>query len=207
METRRIEDEGAREATVSALRAGEVVVVPTDTVYGLAAVPHDPEAVKRIFLAKGRPEQMHLPVLAASLAQMELLGVDVSPAVVTLAERWWPGPLTMVLGFTEGAARPLWLAGREEVAGRVPHHRFLLEVMEQTGVLLVTSANQHGAGTPPSADEIARSLGPHVSLIVDGGALDTVPSTVVNMRGREVAVEREGAIPTKDILDALTGAS
>jgi L-threonylcarbamoyladenylate synthase len=203
METRLVDDEGTHAATVSALCAGEVVVVPTDTVYGLAAVPHDAEAVSRIFLAKSRPQHLHLPVLAASLAQIERLGVDVSSAVMTLAEKWWPGPLTMVLGFAEGAARPGWLAGREEVAGRVPRHRFLLEVMEQTGVLLVTSANQHGAGTPPSADEIAQMLGAHVSLIVDGGTLDTVPSTVVNVRGGAVTTEREGAIPADDILNAL----
>lgn len=202
-----LDDERASDAAVDALLEGKVIVVPTDTVYGLAAVPHDPAAVQRIFLAKGRPERVHLPVLASSIEQLKMLGVDFSPSASALADRWWPGPLTMALGFRDGSIRPDWLAGRDEVAVRIPAHAFLLNVMGQTGVLVVTSANQHGSATPPSADEVANVLSPHVDLIIDGGTLDATPSTLVNLRGPgPVAVERSGAISAECILETLADA-
>ena len=95
-----VDDQGALPAAVASLRAGEVVVVPTDTVYGLAALPGNADAARRIYLAKNRPEQLHLPVLAATSDQVCQLGVDFSHAAATLAARWWPGPLTMVFGFS-----------------------------------------------------------------------------------------------------------
>jgi L-threonylcarbamoyladenylate synthase len=199
-----VDDERARDAAVDALLAGEVVVVPTDTVYGLAAVPHDPAAVARIFAAKRRPAQVHLPVLASSIDQVRQLGVDFSASAAALADRWWPGPLTMALGFGDDSDRPGWLVGRDEVAVRIPAHRFLLGVMERTGVLLVTSANQHGSATPPSADEVANVLGAHVHLVIDGGTLEATPSTLVNLHARESGtIERTGAISAESILETL----
>jgi L-threonylcarbamoyladenylate synthase len=203
-----VDDERASEAAVDALLSGKVIVVPTDTVYGLAAVPHDPGAVQRIFLAKGRPEQLHLPVLASSVDQVRELGIDFSSAASALADRWWPGPLTMVLGFRHGSSRPGWLVGRDEVAVRIPAHAFMLGVMERTGVLLVTSANEHGSSTPPSADEVANVLGPHVHLVIDGGTLDATPSTLVNLHGSGPGIiERPGSISTESILETLATAS
>jgi L-threonylcarbamoyladenylate synthase len=187
------------------LQRGGVVVVPTDTVYGLAARPEDSEAVRAVYRAKGRPGGMHLPVLAASLDQVRALGVDVTDAVGALAARWWPGPLTLAIGFGAGSARPDWLAGREEVAVRIPDHPFLHGLLRATGVLLVTSANPHGAPTARVADDVAASLGDSVDLIVDGGALTEVPSTLVNVRGGQAVVEREGVIPRAEIDDVLAG--
>ncbi len=198
-----LDDERSTEVAVTALMAGEVIVLPTDTVYGLAAVPRDPAAVDRIFQAKGRPAQMHLPILASSLEQVRDLGVEFSGAASALAERWWPGPLTLVFGFSSRAARPAWLHGREEVAVRIPGHPYLLGLMARTGVLTVTSANPHGATTPPSADEVAHLLAPHVTLIIDGGILATTPSTVVNVRSADIVVEREGAIAHDAIIETL----
>jgi L-threonylcarbamoyladenylate synthase len=199
-------DAEAVPATAAALRAGEIVVLPTDTVYGLAALPDHPDAVRRIFEAKDRPASQHLPVLAASMEQVRRLGVEVPGPAFALADRWWPGPLTLVLGFTAGG-RPEWLVGRDEVAVRIPRHPFLLALMAETGPLLVTSANQHGSATPPSAGEVATTLGPHVRNIVDGGVLDSAPSTLVNVRGSTAVVEREGAIPSTDITELLSAAS
>src|SRR5208283_6017207 len=93
----RADDQGAL-AAAEVLRGGGVVVVPTDTVYGLAARPADADAVQAVFRVKGRPEGMHLPVLAATLEQVRDLGVAFTPAAQALA-RWWPGPLTMAFGF------------------------------------------------------------------------------------------------------------
>lgn len=200
-----MDDENALTIAAATLVAGEVVVVPTDTVYGLAARPDDVAAVRQVFLAKGRPADLHLPVLAASLDQVRRLGVALSADALTLAARWWPGPLTMVLAFSYTPTRPDWLAGREEVAVRIPANAFLLDLLQRTGVLVVTSSNLHGSVTPPTADEAARRLANHVSLIIDGGALDTVPSTLVNLRAGSPVVEREGAI-SRAAVAALVGA-
>ena len=198
----RADSEGARIAA-EWLRGGGVVVVPTDTVYGLAARPADANAVQSVYRMKGRPEGMHLPVLAASVAQVRALGVAFTPGAEVLARRWWPGPLTLAFGFAAQLDRPAWLNGRAEVAVRIPDHDFLRALLEQTGVLVVTSANLHGAPTPRRAHDVAARLGSAVALVVDGGELRDVPSTLVNVSGPEASVEREGALPRTAIGDAL----
>jgi L-threonylcarbamoyladenylate synthase len=198
--------DGAIGAAAAALRSGGIVVLPTDTVYGLAALPHLPEAVQAVYRAKGRPPGIHLPVLAASVEQVRCLGVAFSAAASVLAGRWWPGPLTLAFAFDPGSGRPDWLAQRDEVAVRVPDHDFVRSLLRETGVLVVTSANRHGAATPLTAEAASASLGPSVDLVVDGGALTEVPSTLVNLVGRRPVVEREGAIPASDVVEALASA-
>jgi L-threonylcarbamoyladenylate synthase len=198
----RADPQGAT-AAVESLRAGGVVVVPTDTVYGLAARPNDAGAVAAVYRIKGRPEAMALPVLAASDEQVRALGVAFTDPAQALAARWWPGPLTLAFGFDAEAARPSWLDGRAEVAVRVPDHDFLRGVLAETGVLVVTSANRHGTPTPRAAGDVAEALGPEVVLVVDGGLLHEVPSTLVNVVGPEPVVEREGAIGRSAITAAL----
>jgi len=203
VQTLHVSDEGALPAAVAALRAGEVIVVPTDTVYGLAALPEEAEAVRRVYLAKGRPGGMALPVLAASVDQVRQLGVDFGPDATRLAARWWPGPLTMAFGFSGSSWRPAWLAGRDEVAVRIPDQPFLLALIRTIGVVLVTSANPHGAPTPSSADEAGRLLAPHVPLGIDAGPLDSSPSTLINLRARPAVIEREGALSRSDLTTLL----
>jgi len=198
--------DGAVGAAAAVLRSGGIVVLPTDTVYGLAALPHLPDAVQAVYRAKGRPSGMHLPVLAATVEQVRGLGVAFGAASSVLADRWWPGPLTLAFAFDPGSGRPDWLAGRDEVAVRVPDHDFVRALLRETGVLVVTSANPHGTATPLTAEAVSASLGPSVGLVVDGGALTEVPSTVVSLVGREPVVEREGVIPAPDVVEALTGA-
>jgi len=194
-------------AAAAVLRAGGVVVVPTDTVYGLAARPADADAVGAVYRVKGRPEGMPLPVLAASEEQVRALGVAYCDVARDLAARWWPGPLTLAFAFDPGAPRPSWLEGRDEVAVRVPDHDFLRGLLAETGVLVVTSANRHGAPTPRAPDDVASALGPDVGLVVDGGVLHEVPSTLVNVAGPEPVVEREGAIERAAIAAALETSS
>jgi L-threonylcarbamoyladenylate synthase len=191
------------ESVATALLAGEVVIVPTDTVYGMAALPSDADAVHRIYRAKRRPPTLPLPVLASALDQVRELGVELSASALALAARWWPGPLTMALGFARDAPRPLWLGGRDEVAVRIPAHPFMLGLIERTGVLLVTSANQHGGATRPTAEEVANDLSSDTTLIVDGGTLQSTPSTLVNVTQSDVVIEREGAIPADAITELL----
>jgi L-threonylcarbamoyladenylate synthase len=196
-------DTEGRRAAAESLRGGGVAVVPTDTVYGLAARPADADAVQAVYRMKGRPEGMHLPVLAASLSQVRELGVAFTPGAEALARRWWPGPLTLAFAFGPAPDRPGWLDGRAEVAVRIPDHDFLRALLEETGVLVVTSANRHGAPTPRTADDVAVRLGSSVDLVVDGGELHDVPSTLVNVSGPEPSVEREGALSRDAIADAL----
>ncbi len=203
MRTLRVEDAAALTEAAAVLRAGGVVVVPTDTVYGLAALPDAPRAVERIYLAKDRPDHLHLPVLAGSLDHVRRLGVEFTAAATTLAARWWPGPLTLAFGFSEQATRPPWLADRDEVAVRIPQNDFLLTLLGDTGVLVVTSANRHGEPTPVSAPEASRRLAPHVDLVIDAGTLESSPSTLVNVHTGRPEVEREGAIPRRAVVAAL----
>lgn len=207
MRTLHVDDEDALGAASKALRAGEVVLVPTDTVYGLAAMPDRAAAVQRIYLAKNRPTHLPLPVLASSLGQVRQLGVDFPAAATILAARWWPGPLTMAFGLSASSTHPEWLTGREEVAVRIPAHDFLLALMRDTGVLVVTSANRHGEPTPLSAGEAGAHVAPHVGLVIDAGTLTDVPSTLVNVRGPAAVVEREGAIAGEAIAAALDGSA
>ena len=178
-------------------------MLPTDTVYGLAARPDDVDAVQRIYRTKGRPSGMHLPVLAASVDQVRGLGVAFGASASALAGRWWPGPLTLAFAFDAGVGRPGWLDGRNEVAVRVPDHEFVRALLHETGVLVVTSANRHGAATPLTADAASTGLGSLVDLVVDGGSLTEVPSTLVNLAGPEAVVQRVGAIPESDVTAAL----
>ena len=201
----RADSEGSL-AAAAVLRDGGVVVVPTDTVYGLAARPGDGHAVQAVYRAKGRPEGMHLPVLASNLEQVRALGVAFTPAARALATWWWPGPLTLAFGFDRRSERPAWLGGRDEVAVRIPDHDFLLALLAETGVLVVTSANPHGAPTPRTAHDVAASLGPSIDLVVDGGQLRDVPSTLVNVREADPVVEREGAISRAEVAGALAEA-
>jgi L-threonylcarbamoyladenylate synthase len=129
--------------------------------------------------------------------------VAFTPAAEALARRWWPGPLTLAFAFEPGLERPTWLDGRTEVAVRIPDHDFLRALLVQTGVLVVTSANPHGAPTPRTARDVALGLRSSVDLVVDGGPLQDVPSTLVNVSGPEPSVEREGAVATEAITAAL----
>jgi L-threonylcarbamoyladenylate synthase len=191
----------AADEAAGALLGGRVVVVPTDTVYGLAALPASDDAVRAVYRLKQRPAGLHLPLLAAGMDDVRTLGVKITGEAEALAARWWPGPLTMAFGFDEGESRPGWLAGRTEVAVRVPDHELLRRILVRTGPLFVTSANPHGSPTPLTASSVVAALQGRgaddaVALVVDGGRLTEVPSTLVNVAsGRRPVVEREGAIP------------
>jgi L-threonylcarbamoyladenylate synthase len=190
-------------AIVRCLKAGGVVVLPTDTVYGIAVDPNFPDAVDRLYALKQRPRRMNLPIMVASADDLEPLGLHVNePARRLLASPLVPGGLTMAMGFA-GQFRPPWLEGREEVAVRIPDDARLLAVLAAAGPLLVTSANAHGAGTPLTLAEALAQLDGAPDLAVDGGALKDVPSTLVNCRLDPPVVEREGAIAASQVLEYL----
>src|ERR1700733_7121616 len=164
----RADAEGER-VTAEWLLQGGVAVVPTDTVDGLAAQPTEVAAVRTIYRLKGRPEGLHLPVLAASVDHVRSLGVSFTSAAEALARHWWPGPLTLAFGFDPRGERPEWLRGRTGVAVCISPDPFLHAAPQRTGMRVVTSANPHGAPTPRTAKDVAVALGSAVELLVDAG--------------------------------------
>ena len=191
------------ERIAGCLEAGGIVLLPTDTVYGLAVHPAFPAAVERLFALKHRSKSRQLPVMVASEDALAVLGVRVTESARRLLRSALvPGALTFVLGFGDGPV-PSWLAGREEVAIRIPDDRRLLAVLRRTGPLFVTSANLHGLATPESLGDALAQLDGAPDLAIDGGILDTVPSTLVNCRRDPPVVEREGAIPAAELMALL----
>jgi len=187
------------ERTVEVLRAGGVVVLPTDTVYGLAALPSDAAATARLFDLKGRGRDVPIAVLCATPGDALALA---APAAVTdevrrIAGRLWPGPLTLVLPRRPGLGYALG-APEDTIGVRCPDHAFVRAVAAAVGPLATTSANPHGAPTPATAEEAAGALGP-VDLVVDGGRCSAPPSTVVDATAVPWRVRREGPLSLDDV--------
>ena len=180
--TRRLQaDEAGLKEAVRILADGRLVALPTETVYGLAARADDSAAVARIFAAKGRPSFNPLIVHVAALAEAEALAVF-NAAARELAERHWPGPLTLVLPRRAGAAlADAVSAGLPTVAIRVPQHPVMCTVLQQCGFpLAAPSANRSGAVSPTSADHVLQSLGGRIDAVVDAGpARCGVESTII----------------------------
>jgi L-threonylcarbamoyladenylate synthase len=181
------------------LLAGGVVLLPTDTVYGLAVHPDRDEAITRLFAMKGRPRSVNLPVMISSRDDIPALGGVVTRAAGLLLEsKYVPGPLTLAVGVSPPDLAP-WLRGREEFAVRMPDDDRLLAILDETGPLLVTSANLHAEQVRESVPAILRSLTSEPDLVIDDGNRDTVPSTLVNCRLVPPVVERVGAVPEEEI--------
>lgn len=194
-------DLAAAVARVSAaLRAGGVVVVPTDTVYGLAALPGDAAAMARLFALKGRGPGVPVAALCADTDQaMALAASPLAPEVAAAAARWWPGPLTLVVPRRLGLHLHLGVPVTT-VGVRVPDHALVRAVAAEVGPVAATSANRHGEATPVSAAEVVAALGAGVDLLVDGGELTAGASTVVDVTQAPWRVLREGPIPADDVL-------
>ena len=189
---------------VECLENGGVVLLPTDTVYGLAVSPNFDEAIDRLFKLKRRPRNVNLPIMVASDAELEALGFEVSESARRLLRSpLIPGSLTLAMGFSSDY-RPAWLAGRDEAAVRIPNDERLLSVLRKAGPLLVTSANAHSAETPDNVADILAQLDGAPDLSIDGGTLRTTASTLVNCRIDPPAIERIGVVPESEVLKYLS---
>jgi L-threonylcarbamoyladenylate synthase len=193
-------------AAAEALRDGGVVVLPTDTVYGIAALPTVAGATDRLFAVKGRAADVPLAVLCTDAAQA--LGLA-DPARVTndvrrIAATLWPGPLTLVLPRRPGLGYAL---GEPDttVGVRCPDHPLVRSLAAEVGPLATTSANRHGQPTPASAREVAAALGEGIALVLDGGPCGGTPSTVVDATTPEWRLLREGALSLADLRAAAAG--
>lgn len=189
-------------AAVAALRRGDLAVLPTDTVYGLAADAFSPPAVARLLAAKGRGRDMPVPVLVGAWRGIDGLADQVSGALRSLVETFWPGPLTLVVRAAPSLA---WDLGetRGTVAVRMPLHPVALAVLAETGPLAVSSANRSGLAPATTAGEALEQLGSSVAVYLDGGvSSDPVPSTILDLTGERPRLRRSGPLDA-DALRAL----
>jgi L-threonylcarbamoyladenylate synthase len=188
---------GTQARAVRLLRGGGVVIIPTDTVYGIAAHPACAAAVARICTIKGRPAGKPIALLAADPAAVLAFGASMPPAARRLAEAFWPGALTLVLP-----------CGGGEEGFRVPDHAAARQLLAECGgALRVTSANLSGAMPAVSAVEALRDIGLEADLVIDGGICPGgVASSVVRVAADgTLTVLREGAVPAEDLLRAAAG--
>jgi L-threonylcarbamoyladenylate synthase len=193
-------------SAVRALRGGDIVGVPTDTVYGLAADPFRAGATDRLFRAKGRPRNVELPVLVAGVDQALELAFSVPAAARRLMDRYWPGPLTLVLPRRPDLDADL---GEDDatIGVRCPAHPVPLALCREVGPLATTSANRHGEPPLTTAGALQGALGAMVDLVLDAGACDGRPSTVLDVTGEDPRLLRAGAVEWEELLGvaAATG--
>jgi L-threonylcarbamoyladenylate synthase len=191
---------------VQVLRAGGLVAIPTETVYGLAAAASNAEAVRRIFAVKGRPADHPLIVHIANGEQLDDWSSTVPPAATVLADACWPGPLTVLVPRAAHVLDEV-TGGRSSVGIRVPAHPLTLELLDRLGDgLAAPSANRFGRVSPTSATHVRVDLGDDVDFVLDGGPCPVgVESTIVDCTVDPPQVLRPGGIPTEDVAALLNG--
>lgn len=187
------------------LQQGEVVGIPTETVYGLAASMYQPEAVKRIFSIKNRPVNNPLILHVADIADLEILVKDIPREALQLAEACWPGPLTMILPRSSNVP-DIVTGGQSTVAVRIPAHPLTLELLKQLGEpVAAPSANKYNYISPVTAIAVEEMLGNEIPYILDGGPCQKgIESTIVAFNQGEVQLLRKGAY-TEEELSRITG--
>ena len=195
------------EAAVAALRAGEPVVLPFDTVYGLAAEPLHDESARRLYRLKGREREQPTALVAASLDDLLERIPELRGRTASLAARLLPGPLTLVV--PNPARRFPWVTGGnpEAIGIRVPGIAGPgAEVLAQVGVVIATSANAPGKRDPRRLADVPERIREGAGAVVDGGELPGAPSTVIDLTGAEPRILREGALAADEALARLATA-
>lgn len=188
------------EHAVSLLRQGELVAFPTETVYGLGADARNPQAVAKIFAAKGRPADHPLIVHIPDVSHLDRWARDISEAARVVARKFWPGPLTLILKRHPDV--PDCVTGGQDTVGlRVPNHPVALELLRAfDGGIAAPSANKFGRISPTTAQHVRDDLGDEVALILDGGPCQVgIESTIVDMSGERTTVLRPGMLAGFDI--------
>jgi L-threonylcarbamoyladenylate synthase len=197
-----IERREAVQAAAAALRRGEIIAFPTDTLYGVGGDARSPAAVERVYQAKGRQTGSGLPVLVEDVAAAQRLVAAWPPEAARLARAFWPGALTLVLPAAPGL--PDLVRQGSTVAVRVPGLAALRGVIAEAGVPLIgTSANRSGQPAALTAAAAADVLGSHVALVLDGGRTAGQPSTVAALVEGELQLIRQGAVPVAALRAAL----
>jgi len=192
----------AMQRAFETLEAGGVVAFPTDTVYGLGAPAFNAASIERLFAIKGRELTKAIAVLIAEPGELDKVAKGLNQRAMRLAERFWPGPLTLVL--PRHPSLPALLSPNETIGVRVPDHAVARALLAAAGPMAVTSANLAGGANPRSAEEVLGQLGGRIELVLDGGQTPgNQPSTVVDLTGAQPRVLRAGPISEEEIRAAL----
>lgn len=197
-------EEGRFRECADTVRAGGLVVYPTETLYGLGADPFNEAAVKRVFMAKRRPFDMPLSVAVSDVRMFETLGV-LNPAARRLIDRFLPGPLTILV--TKKPSVPdILTSGTGQIGIRIPDHPFALKLIRAAGPIVATSANRHSHPDPVTCAMAKKDLGRAVGVYVDGGRTRLqAPSTIVDVSEGRVEIIRPGVVSADEIEAALHG--
>jgi L-threonylcarbamoyladenylate synthase len=188
---------------VDVLQNGGLVAFPTDTVYGLAALPSKAEFIESLYTVKGRESTRAIAILMSSPAQLSSVSESPNDMAQKLAERFWPGPLTIIV--PKHPSLPKALSPFPTIGVRIPDHEFALKLLELTGPLGVTSANISGQENTVTAQEVLEQLDGRFHLLIDGGRTPgSIPSTVVDCTGMEPKILRPGPISLANIQE-VTG--
>lgn len=188
------------EQATTILKQGGIVACPTDTVYGVVAAINIEPAVARVYQIKGRPHSQALPILLADKSQIAEVAKVVPPLAWRLADKFWPGALTIVL-FKSASVPDIVTGGGKTIAVRIANHPIPIAIIRGLGVPIVgTSANLSGSPSALTAEEVRSQLGDRVDLIIDGGRCPGGrESTIVDLTGEPPLILREGAIPLEEI--------
>jgi L-threonylcarbamoyladenylate synthase len=185
---------------VRLLRAGKVIAFPTDTVYGVGANGLNEQAIEQLFIVKDRPQNKAIPYLLAKADDMRMVAREIPPAAQMLAQKFWPGGLTLVIPANDRVPRIL-IAEGDTIAVRVPNHPLTRTLIEELRApLAATSANLSGGANPATAQDVFAQLNRRLPLILDGGATrGNIPSTVVDVTTNPPTVRRVGVIGIEEI--------
>ena len=197
-----IRSQSALQHAVVLLQEGEPVSFPTDTVYGLGVHAFRHKAVERLYVSKGRPAHLAIPLLIPDAAAMQTACVDIPPLAWRLAAQFWPGGLSLVLRRSQVVPDAV-TSGRSSVAVRVPDHSQVRELCRQLGApLAATSANLHGEPAPIRADDVWDAFHGRIPLILDGGSCDGgMASTVLDLTVSPPAILRPGPISARQLVE------
>lgn len=186
--------EYAIDVAYKCLENSGIIAYPTDTIYGLGALYDREETINRIIKLKGREETKGILLIAGSIEIIMKVVDDIPPELMTLAQRYWPGPLTILFKAKPGISK-LLTGGTGKIAIRIPGESFALELVKRKG-LIITSTSVNPSGLPPATDaeEIGRYFPEGIDLLIDGGRLSGKPSTIVDLEDGRIKVLRRGAI-------------
>ena len=184
---------------------GGVVAIPTDTVYGLACHPDHAAAAERIFELKQRPQDMELSLLGANAADLDGFGrLSDTPAAAHLAERFWPGPLSLIVA-TRAPRHPAIPRSGETISLRVPAHEMTRQLLQRTGPLASTSANRHGEPPATTAADAVRIFALSLDGVLDGGPAAGQPSTIIDCTASPPRLLRAGPLSAAELSPYLEG--
>jgi len=189
-------------AALKALKNGEPIIYPTDTLYALGVDIYNETAVRKVFDIKQRPYSVPLPVAVPSIPAIETIAY-MNDAAHEISKKFLPGTLTIILK-KKLSVPDIVTSGLDTIAVRIPNHTIALELLSQYGPLTVTSANLHHEKTLGSITDILLQLGTHIPICLNDGRRDAVPSTIVDLSTGIPRIVRKGLVTEKELLDVIT---